>query len=80
VLYGGDVRTQPLPYSCFFVSFVALPLLRITAAQLLPFHLDRIADALAQPTCSDCFSVSAKLMTAGGLSFRVSNYGSGVIL
>jgi hypothetical protein len=44
------------------------------------FHLDRIAGALAQPTCSDCFSVSAKLMTAGGLSFRVSNYGSGVIL
>jgi len=33
------------------------------------FHIDRIAGALAQPTCSDCFSVAAKLITAGSLTF-----------
>ena len=30
------------------------------------FTSNLIAGALAQPTCSDCFSVAAKLMTAGG--------------
>ena len=28
----GHIRAQDRPYSCFFVSFVALPILRITAA------------------------------------------------
>jgi hypothetical protein len=66
VMRKGHIRAQGLPYSCFFLSFVALLLLRITAAQLLAFHLDRIAGALAQATCSDCFSVAAELITAVG--------------
>mgnify|MGYP006438778429 CR=1 FL=1 len=32
VMRKGHIKAQGLPYSCFFVSLVALPILRVTAA------------------------------------------------